>query len=78
YLYGAFEELGLPYTKSMANFVLVKLGDEGETLYQDLMKKGVIVRHGKGWGLPEYVRVSIGTQEENEFFVQALRELIQK
>lgn len=78
YLYEAFEELGLPFTKSMANFVLVKLGDEGETLYQDLMKKGVIVRYGKGWGLPEYVRVSVGTDEENEFFVQALRELIQK
>ncbi|MFK8795408.1 histidinol-phosphate transaminase [Planococcus plakortidis] len=78
FLYEAFEELGLPYTKSMANFVLVKLGENGETLYQDLMKKGVIVRYGKGWGLPEYVRVSVGTEEENEFFVQALRELIQK
>lgn len=76
YFYRTFDELGLPYTESMANFVLVKLGGKAEELYGELMKKGIIVRYGKGWGLPEYVRVSVGTQEENELFAKALREVL--
>ncbi|MBD8014990.1 histidinol-phosphate transaminase [Planococcus wigleyi] len=77
-LYKAFNELGLPYIESMANFVLVQIGENGEKLYKELMAKGVIVRHGKIWGLPDYVRVSVGTQEENQFFIDTLTSLVAK
>lgn len=77
-LYKAFDELGLTYIQSMANFVLVQIGEDGENLYKQLMAKGVIVRYGKIWGLPEYVRVSVGTEEENQFFINVLTELVIK
>lgn len=62
----------------MANFVLVNVGPNGEALYKELMAKGVIVRYGKTWGLPEYIRVSVGTKEENEFFIEVLTGLLAK
>jgi histidinol-phosphate aminotransferase len=72
-LYEAFRRLGLPYTVSMSNFVLVELGPDAESLYQRLMAGGVIVRYGKGWGLPKHIRVSIGTAAENDTFISVLQ-----
>lgn len=77
-LYAAFDELGLHYTESMANFVLVHVGPEGEEIYRSLMAKGVIVRYGKTWGLPEHIRVTVGTPEENKFFIDVLSGLLTK
>ncbi|MGI2328605.1 histidinol-phosphate transaminase [Planococcus sp. YIM B11945] len=77
-LYKVFGELGLAYTESMANFVLVHVGTEGETLYKELMAKGVIVRYGKTWGLPEHIRVTVGTPEENALFSEVLTGLLAK
>ncbi|WP_085993552.1 histidinol-phosphate transaminase [Oceanobacillus senegalensis] len=77
-LYEAFSELGLNYVETMSNFILVQLGPDAERLYNELLAKGVIVRYGKIWGLPEYVRVTIGTKEENEFFIEVLKEVLNK
>jgi histidinol-phosphate aminotransferase len=75
YLQRQFGELGLEYVPSFANFVLVKVGD-GKALFQALMRKGVIVRDMNAYGLPEWVRVSIGTMPQNERFVADLREYL--
>lgn len=72
-MYRGFEELGLNYTSSMSNFILVKLGENAEQHYVELMRKGVIVRYGGAWGLPQHVRISIGTPEENNVLLRALR-----
>ncbi|PSL40310.1 histidinol-phosphate aminotransferase [Planomicrobium soli] len=77
-LYKIFDSLGLAYTKSMGNFVLAHIGPEGERIYKELMAKGVIVRYGKTWGLPEHIRVSVGTPEENAFFGEILTGLLAK
>ncbi|RLL41994.1 histidinol-phosphate transaminase [Oceanobacillus piezotolerans] len=77
-LYKEFSELGLSYVETMSNFVLVQLGPDAENIYQSLLEKGVIVRYGKIWGLPEYVRVTIGTEEENTFFIEKLKEVLNK
>ncbi len=76
-LYRGFEELALAYTPSMSNFILVKLGEEAEQRYAALMRKGVIVRYGAAWGLPQHVRISVGTPEENRMLLHALRVLLQ-
>jgi histidinol-phosphate aminotransferase len=75
-LYAAMRELGLRYTESMSNFILVELGTEAKSLYERLMAKGVIVRYGYIWGLPRHIRVSVGLPKENERFIQVLREII--
>ena len=69
-----FAAMGLEFVPSFANFVLVRVGD-GRAVFQALMKKGVIVRDMNAYGLPEWIRVSIGTMEQNERFLAELRAL---
>jgi histidinol-phosphate aminotransferase len=73
-LYAAFKELGLEYVPSEANFVLVDCGRDAKTVELELMKRGVIVR--SGFGLPQHLRVTIGTPEMNERFISSLREVL--
>jgi histidinol-phosphate aminotransferase len=75
YLERTFAEMELEYVPSCANFVLVRVGD-GDRVFQDLMKLGVIVRAMRGYKLPEWIRVSVGTPHENERFVKALRKVL--
>ncbi|NIA54868.1 histidinol-phosphate transaminase [Massilia sp. TW-1] len=72
----AFEELGLEYVPSYGNFVLVKVGDDddaGARVNVALLKQGVIVRPVGAYGLPQWLRISIGLPEENARFVEALK-----
>jgi histidinol-phosphate aminotransferase len=66
-----FAQMGLKYTPSSANFVLVQVGDGGE-VFKRLMKKGIIVRSMVSYRLPEYIRVSVGTPEQNARFLAEL------
>ncbi|SFS72331.1 histidinol-phosphate transaminase [Paenibacillus sp. BC26] len=75
-LYQGFEELGLSYTSSMSNFILVELYENAEQHYVELMREGVIVRYGAAWGQPNHIRISIGTPEENDILLQALRMIL--
>ncbi|NNE91186.1 MAG: histidinol-phosphate transaminase [Verrucomicrobiales bacterium] len=73
----AFEELGLEYVPSVANFILVKVGD-GDAVFQGMLQRGVIIRAMRGYKLPDYVRISVGTEEENRRCVETLREVLEE
>ena len=73
YLQRTFAELGLEFTPSYGNFVLVKVGD-GDALFNYALRKGIIVRAMRAYKLPDYVRVSVGTMPQNEKFIRVLRE----
>ena len=75
FLQSAFGRLGLEYVPSYANFVLVKVGD-GKAVFQALMRKGIIIRDMNAYGLPEWVRVSVGTMEQNHRFLEELEGLL--
>ncbi|MCS7009032.1 MAG: histidinol-phosphate transaminase [Chthoniobacterales bacterium] len=77
YLQAAFLALGLEYVPSHANFVLVRVGD-GDSVFQALLRKGIIVRSMKSYKLPEWIRVSVGTPEQNQLFIQALADVLEK
>ena len=59
-----FARLGLSYVPSAANFMLVKVGD-GAGAFAALQRRGVIVRPVKSYGLPEWLRVTVGTHAQN-------------
>jgi histidinol-phosphate aminotransferase len=64
--------LGLDYIPAHGNFLTIKVGKAAD-IYKRLLRRGVIVRPvGGGYGLPEHLRVTIGTAEENERFLAAL------
>ena len=75
YLQRSFSSLGLKYVPSTANFVMVKVGD-GKGIFQALMRRGVIIRDLNAYGLPEWVRVTIGTMEENTRLIRELNALV--
>ncbi|MFT4175692.1 MAG: histidinol-phosphate transaminase [Luteolibacter sp.] len=60
----AFKERGLEYVPSFANFILVKVGD-GDRVFQEMLAQGVIVRAMRSYKLPGWVRISIGTPDQN-------------
>jgi histidinol-phosphate aminotransferase len=71
-LTGAFRERGLQWIESSGNFVALRVGDAA-AVNAALLRQGVIVRPVAGYGMPEWLRVSIGLPEENARFVEALR-----
>ena len=73
----AFGRLGLEFISSAANFVLVRVGN-GQGIFEALQKQGVIVRPMGGYQLPEWIRISIGTPQENERCLGALKRALSK
>ncbi len=73
---GALAELGLKVVPSQANFVLVDTMRDGRTIYESLLRLGVIVRP-MGPPIARYLRISIGLPEENDRMIRSLSEVIQ-
>jgi len=74
-----FDEMGLEYVPSFGNFVMVKVGaDEaaGERVNLALLKQGIIVRPVANYGLPQWLRVTVGLPNENAAFIDALKKLL--
>lgn len=67
-----FAALGISYIPSYGNFVSFKVAD-ANSVFQRLLKRGVIVRPVAGYGMPGYLRVSTGLESENERFLDALK-----
>ncbi len=74
YLQEQLTEMQVPFVPAVANFVMVNVGD-GCAVFEKLLQRKIIVRPLKGYGLPEWVRISVGTMHENRQLIAALREL---
>jgi histidinol-phosphate aminotransferase len=70
-----FRRLGLEFVPSGGNFILVRVGD-GQRVFVELQKLGVIVRPMGGYQLPEWIRISIGTTKENARCLAALKTVL--
>ena len=68
----AFDQLGLNYIPSVANFISVDVETEGVGVYEALLGQGVIVRPIANYGMPTHLRVSVGREPENARFIEAL------
>jgi len=75
-LTSAFTELGLNWISSYGNFVSVDLKQPGMPIYEALLQKGVIVRPVANYEMPNFLRISIGTEQENQFFINALKDVL--
>jgi len=70
-----FREMKLEFVPAAANFVMVNVGD-GAAVFQQLLARKIIVRPVKNYGLPEWLRITVGTMEENEKCIAALKEIL--
>jgi histidinol-phosphate aminotransferase len=71
----AFQERGMNYVPSVANFILVEVGD-GDRVFAEMLKQGVIVRAMRGYKLPGWLRISIGTPQENARCLEVLDQVL--
>jgi histidinol-phosphate aminotransferase len=71
----AFRKLRLEFVPSSANFILVRVGD-GQRVFGELQKLGVIVRPMGGYQLPEWIRISVGTPKQNQRCLEALSSVL--
>lgn len=74
----AFQQMDLGYIPSVGNFVCVDLGSQAMEINQQLLQAGVIVRPVANYGMDGYLRISIGTQVENDHFIDSLKLILSK
>ncbi|HJY52829.1 MAG TPA: histidinol-phosphate transaminase [Candidatus Udaeobacter sp.] len=75
FLQQQFAEMRIPFVPAVANFVMVNVGD-GCAVFEKLLQRKIIVRPLKGYGLPEWVRISVGTMEQNKKLIAALKDVL--
>ena len=72
----AFTELQLDWIASAGNFVSVDFKQDAQPIYQALLERGVIVRPVANYEMPTFLRISIGTEAENQQFIAALTDVL--
>jgi len=73
-----FKELGIPAVPTSANFIYFTIDEDANAFAKRMQAEGVIVRSLVPWGAPNAIRVSIGTPEQNETFVRALKKVVRQ
>jgi histidinol-phosphate aminotransferase len=76
YLTQELTRMGLGVVPTEANFLFVDLGRDCRPVFEALLRRAVVVRTGDIFGLPTHVRVTIGTQEQNERFLRELQAVL--
>lgn len=76
YFHEQFREMKLQFVPAAANFVMVNVGD-GVAVFKKLLAKKILVRPIKNYGLPEWLRVTVGTKEQNEKCIIALKDVLE-
>jgi len=76
--YQKLKEMGLQYVISNGNFILFDTTIDSEWVVNEFLKRGIIIRAGLEFGLPTWVRISIGSQAENETALSLLKEVLQQ
>ena len=79
YFYSQLFKMKIPCVPSAANFVLIDVNPfKGRDIFKELLKKGIIVRSMDEYDLPNFIRVTVGTDEQNRSFFKALSEVMKK
>ena len=78
YLTDVFKQMALDYIPSAGNFVCIDFRRPARDIYNRLLHEGVIVRPIDNYGMPNHLRVTIGREEENKRFIEALEKMIEK
>lgn len=78
FIYRELSKMGLGYVPSVANFILIDVEKDGQEVFKSMLKSGVIVREMNQYGLKNFIRLTIGTQKENQRAVRILRKVLRR
>jgi len=75
----AFDEMGIKYTKSVGNFLMLVFPDENTAVQfnEECLNRGLILRHTGSFGVPTGVRINSGTEEETEFAIEIISKVME-
>lgn len=76
FLYDRFNQLKINFQPSSTNFILVDVAQDASDVAKKLMQNGVIVRDMSPWGMGQFIRVTVGTKEENRKFIEVLEKVL--
>lgn len=76
YFYNELDSMGIDYTPTQANFLWIDTGKDCKMVFSELLKRGVIVRTGDIFGCPTHIRVTTGTDKQNERFIATFKEVL--
>lgn len=71
-------EMNMDYIPSLGNFITIHVKQPAQSIYQDLLHQGVIVRPLSAYDLPEHLRVTIGTEQQNIRFLESFQYVMEK
>ncbi len=72
----AFEEMGLAQIPSAGNFISARMPKSGAEIFRGLLKQGVIIRPIAEYEMPDFIRVTVGLEGENDRFIEALKNVL--
>jgi len=78
YLHGALTEMGIEYFPTQANFFLINVEKNANEVFETLLRMGVITRSMSSYGYPQYIRINVGTENENRRFINAIGKILGK
>lgn len=78
YLYKRLDEMGLFYIPTHTNFILIDVETDSNWVFNELLKKGIIIRTGDIFNLPTFIRVTIGTRIQNKKFLDELAQILKR
>jgi len=76
FICASIKDMGLEFVSSATNFILINVKKDSTAVCRKLLKRGVIVRDMKAWNFKTYIRVTIGTKDENKKFIKSLRRIL--
>lgn len=76
FLYSALKSLSIQFMPTEANYILMRIGPRAESITKRLFDEKILVRWMGAYNLSEYIRVGIGTMDENKLFVEALKRIL--
>ncbi len=76
YLYRQFQKLNIPFIESETNFIFFETSEDNDKIFEEFLKRGVIIRSLKSFGYSNALRVTIGTSSENRKFINALQSIV--
>ncbi|NLB62997.1 MAG: histidinol-phosphate transaminase [Fibrobacter sp.] len=78
FLYQSFANMGLEYLPTAANFIAVQIGPRASAVVSDLESRGLIVRSMASFAMPHWIRVTVGTENENKIFIEQLKAVLEQ
>ena len=78
FLQSGIKKMGVPCFPTQANFFLIDVGRDADQVFEEMLKQGVIVRSMVSYGYPRYIRINVGTREENKRFLKAFESVMSR